>query len=652
MFRRTRRFPVFKSVIFFAALAGSAYAALSLGQDASWDQKNYHYYGGYALLNKPPHYDFAPAQVQSFFNPLLHVPSYLMLRYLPPSATALLLGAVQGLNLWLLYLLACRLLRRLGRPQRTLLALGCAIAGFYGAANISELGTTFGDNLVSILVLSALVLFADYLSPRGSLAGRSRMKLAAAGLLLGTAVGCKLTVAIYAVPVALAWLLLMVLCGERPAGLATLGAGVLAGFIVTYGYWGLSLYREYDNPFFPYLNNVFRSRFFEPENPMDPRFLPRDWRQRVLYPFYFVKRNALVSETEFRDARMAAGYLALPVLAVWAVRRRFKPGRAPEGSPFPGEGRILLFLSVFVAGSYVLWQTLFSIYRYSVLLEMLLPLFISVAGVAMLRRVRFAAYLLLAVNVFICLYLVPLDFGRRQFGDHYLQVRPPAWEGLDRSVVVMGGDEATAYIIPSFPSSTRFVRIQANFLYPGRNRYLDEKIRSILSRYDADRTLVYLQTMEELAVLDPALSYFGIRPDPDSCHEVESDTERAGFICSTAGEPERERRIPSAPAEETPVFVDRSDVRLEVSPVDAERNQDTLRLRLAGLEARAMDLLYTLDGQEMPPVRNWSLDDGFQARVAVSGMTRPGTYHFVGVRRSIDPDRNTWIRVDVTVRVR
>jgi hypothetical protein len=101
--------------VLVTALAASAIVAMSLGQDNSWDQKNYHYYAGYALLNKPLNYDFAPAQVQSFFNPLIHVPTYLMLRYLPGRATALILGAIQGLNFWLIYKISKKLFSRL-RP--------------------------------------------------------------------------------------------------------------------------------------------------------------------------------------------------------------------------------------------------------------------------------------------------------------------------------------------------------------------------------------------------------------------------------------------------------------------------------------------------------------------------------------------------------
>ncbi len=59
--------------VLLLSMAASSVIAVLLGQDASWDVKNYHFYSGYALLNKPPHFDFAPAQVQSFFNPLLHV---------------------------------------------------------------------------------------------------------------------------------------------------------------------------------------------------------------------------------------------------------------------------------------------------------------------------------------------------------------------------------------------------------------------------------------------------------------------------------------------------------------------------------------------------------------------------------------------------
>ena len=57
------------TLVLILSTAASAWIAVSLGQDVSWDVLNYHLYSGYAFLHKPILYDFGAAQVQSFLIP-------------------------------------------------------------------------------------------------------------------------------------------------------------------------------------------------------------------------------------------------------------------------------------------------------------------------------------------------------------------------------------------------------------------------------------------------------------------------------------------------------------------------------------------------------------------------------------------------------
>src|SRR4051812_35601818 len=59
------------------------FLSLALGQDDNWDLRNYHWYNPYALLNGRLQIDMAPAQWQSYFNPLIDVPYYLLTTRFP-----------------------------------------------------------------------------------------------------------------------------------------------------------------------------------------------------------------------------------------------------------------------------------------------------------------------------------------------------------------------------------------------------------------------------------------------------------------------------------------------------------------------------------------------------------------------------------------
>ena len=60
-------------------------SALWLGQDASWDLRNYHFYNPYAWLQHRANIDIAPAQLQSFLHPFADIPHYLMVKAGYPS---------------------------------------------------------------------------------------------------------------------------------------------------------------------------------------------------------------------------------------------------------------------------------------------------------------------------------------------------------------------------------------------------------------------------------------------------------------------------------------------------------------------------------------------------------------------------------------
>ncbi len=91
-------------------------------------------------------------------------------------------------------------------------------------------------------------------------------------------------------------------------------------------------------------------------------------------------------------------------------------------------------------------------------------------------------------------------------------------------------------------------------------------------------------------------------------------------------------------------------VGLEVSPVDVQAGRDTLILKTTNLDAPAIDVMYTLDGKEMPPIYFWPMDKGHTATLRVDTRTRKGQYHFTAIRDA--EEREAWYPVDIRVTVR
>lgn len=490
-------------------------AAVWLGQSNNWDLRNYHWYDGWAWLSGRGAQDLAAAQAQTWFNPTLPALLYLLLSALPPWLGTFVLGAVQGLNLLPLHRIAVQLLPPALLQRRRWLALLVALVGATGATQRGELGAGFGDNLVSLPLLCALALL---LSPRP---GRGRV--AAAGALLGLAVGLKLTAAPVASGIVLAAPLLFAVRGYVPALAARarratalrhwllLAGCALAGFLFVNGHWMWQLWREFGNPLFPLFGSVFGGDFVAPAELRDTRWLPRGVLEWLFYPLVWADQPRRVSELWFLDLRLPLLFLVLLALPLW--RRR---ARATLPRP-----RALDFVLLAVALAYLLWLALFGYYRYLVVLEMLAPLLLVVALLALPWRIGLATAC--AVLVVIGLATRPPRWGRlAHYGDHYVEVMLPARAQAANTLVVFGSREPLAFLAPAFPGGTRFVRIVGNVLGPPLPEWaLDRAVHERLHRHDGP--LLLLASDINDTSLQAALRRHRLSVIAETCDRVDSN---------------------------------------------------------------------------------------------------------------------------------
>ncbi len=424
--------------------------SLQLGQDLNFDLLNYHYYDGYAFVHGRTFHDLAPAGSQTYLPPLLHAFHYLGIAHLPPRLFGFLLGALHGLNLPLLLALGLLVLPR-GTAHVTSIALLAAVVGSLGPAAVSLLGTTFGDNLVSIPALLALVLVLLGRTPGGAW-GNAWLALAA-GLLAGAATGLKLTMAAYHLGLFVA----AALSFGRDAvarRLALLSLGSLIGFAFTAGFWNLELWRRFGNPLFPLANAVFRSEYQSLENFRDTRFAARS-AYDLVRPFIdtALGRPERLMEIGMRDVRflllLAAG-LGLVLLFVANRWRR-------QGSPAL-DGREKAFAAWWVT-AYLAWALAFYTYRYAALLEFTAPLLLFV----LLRRLVPARHALRAVAVAAVLIVASTrveSWGRRAWQTPWLGLPVPALGLRPDSLILMVG-QPSGFAAPSFRPDARFVHLTA-----------------------------------------------------------------------------------------------------------------------------------------------------------------------------------------------
>ena len=448
------------SVAWLAICVPLGFGLLSLlvRQDYNWDLLNYHYYNPYAWLHGRRGVDIDAAMMPGgHLNPLLHLPLYLAIGVLPPRLIGFLIGAAQGTNAILLFAIARSVLPPMPPERRDLAAMVLGLLGTLAAGNLGEIGTMFGDNLLSLPVLAALLMLVAHAEPLAQATGPGALAVAAgSGVLLGLAAGLKPTMWVYGVGLGLACMTLPASPGRRVAVSCTMSLGAMAGCAVTGGFWMVELWQRYANPIFPFFNDWFRSPWAAADPHLSPRYLPKSWTEAATLAFRYPADSRLVGEIRFVELRVPLLY-ALGLLASAATAWRVATGRL-AGMARHDAGRSAMVLA-WLAGSYLAWASMFAIYRYLIALEMLAPL----GAILLLDRLGFAGRWLVgaatALMIGTLAFMRVGGWGHVPWSSHHFSVEPPELTDAAHTVVVLPGVEPVAFVAPFFPPEVRFIRI-------------------------------------------------------------------------------------------------------------------------------------------------------------------------------------------------
>ena len=351
------------------AVLAFASVGMALGPDRTWDFIHYHLYLPYSVLQGRGAIDHNAADIHTFLNPTLDIAlAYPLYVFGGEAFMSACLGALQGINWVLVYVLAYRLTqgeKGVAAPDQHRLAVLVACVAMGGAMVLAEVGKTHGDLVTSIPALGAIIACMRGLNTQEQ---RSQLVwISVGGLMMGLATGLKLTNATMLCGLASA----VALCGrDRRYSIVTVfSLAALAGIAIGYGWWGVRLWELTGNPFFPYFNGYFHSPLYPEVSYFDRRWMPWSWKQAIIYPFYF-SWTGQSAETPFKDFRYAVGYVVVFLLAGRLLSHCIA-GKTISRPRLPRNIQVLL---VFTSVSYVLWLSIFSIQRYAIVIELVLPI--------------------------------------------------------------------------------------------------------------------------------------------------------------------------------------------------------------------------------------------------------------------------------------
>ncbi len=434
--------------------------SLLLGQDSNWDLLNYHLYNPFAWINHKIGLDIAAAGFQGYFNPLLDLPYYWMTLHWPAPVAGFVLGVWHGLVFGFLYIVVAGTLDRTALPQPRRVAMALAGAGTLATNVVFGVGNSMGDTSVTVLILASLALVIRNW-PRFE-RGQGNWALLCAGLIAGAGGGLKLTNAPYALALCLGFAFSPLPLKQRARLMVVFGLGAGMGVAATTGWWWLRMWHTFGNPLFPQFSHWFPNPWASPIDVADTRWLPKSLREALLWPFIYTLNGARVGETRMHQMLWPLTYV---LFVAWAIAVGVQRKSASAGTD--NQRRLspaAVYLLAVLALGYGLWMKMFSIYRYTGPIEVLLPLAVWLLWHRLLRKpaAHRAAGWSIAICIPVALLVGAKTWGHEDWARQAFRVQTPAI-AQPRTATVLVISQPLAWLVTGFSPDLAVAGIGSSF---------------------------------------------------------------------------------------------------------------------------------------------------------------------------------------------
>lgn len=518
---------IHRSTVYAACVALALVVNYLLGKEMAWDTLVYHVYAGFSALHDRFAQDYFPTGIHSYLNPYAYVLFYaLATSGLSALQASSLLALLHAVILCLTFELALVVFPS-GTPRQRWGMAVCAVA--MAAVNpilLQQLGTSFTDITTGELVL------AGWLSLAGTVRAAGSARIIFAAALLGAATALKPTNAVHSVAAAVILVMLPQPATRRIKYLSAFACVLGVSFAIVAAPWSYRLARAFGNPFFPLLNNVFRSPEFVTAPLRHFRFIPSSLAEALWRPFAMVDPAPMIDEEiAAPDPRYAVLLVLAGVLLLLWLWRRYRPASTAAATDSPVDTRVLMALGCAFAADWIAWLAVSGNGRYflpgacvaGVLLVAVIFLFLATR-----RRVR--NYLLAAIFATQLVQLcVGADLRWKSVpwnGRPWFDVRVP--EKLAREGALYLSLGPNAFIAPYLASDAGLMSFAAD--YPiGLSGANGAKAAALIGKYAPHLRVLWqsarpypeaVRQTPGISIVERAVGRFGLRAETSDCATI------------------------------------------------------------------------------------------------------------------------------------
>jgi hypothetical protein len=508
--------------------------SLMRGKDLCWDFANYHFYNPFALLHQRWLHDYWPSSYLHInIAPAIDFFGYFLVNYSSSAFTTFMMGCLHGINCWLIFLISLIYLVDIkniknivditdiqsnsqskktlaNHPYKIGMALLIAVIGICGPTALPGIGSFQNDNLISLFILSFLLLHCKAMVLFTIVQKWSKKYIFFSGLLLGIAIGLKLTAVVFIIGALAAYIVLPIPLNSKIHLIFISCYAVAIGFIISYGYWLVTLWHHYHYLMFDKI--IPLSDFLHSNS----NFYPRTVFEYLFFPFYFSFDNE--SQWGFIDGRYPIVFILFIITgSIWLGKYllQTKTNQVVRR----GLNIHLIWLYSFVIFSYFAWELIFSIPRYIVSIEMLVPLIIYLLVKRLIHNTTLNLIFIFVILYTIIFTMLPASSIRMaRYDTNYLNLKLPSFIANTHNALVLIAYPAYAlntnprplsYLIPLLPLQWRFIGmpfIDEQFHLP--DTISAKKIAAIINEYH--NNIYLLTTKRNMPEFYRAANQFGL----------------------------------------------------------------------------------------------------------------------------------------------
>jgi hypothetical protein len=500
-----------------------------LGKDMAWDTLSYHIYAGFSAANDRFAQDYFAAGPQSYFNPYVYLPFYYLIRTdLTSLEISSTLAIAHSVLLWLTYELAVSVCPSSEKQDRLIFGIYGVAFALLNPILLQQIGSTFADITTGEFVLAGWLLLA--LAVRTP----STARVVCGGLLLGIATGLKLTNALHAISaIAILILLPLSLRGRIRHGIAY-AVSLGLGFVVVAAPWSYRLERRFGNPFFPLMNDVFRSPEFTTAPLHHLRFIPATVTEALSRPFAMIDPVTMVHE-EMRAPDLRYAVLSILIGVVfcrWLWQRRTSSPNKSAPNLDLVSSRTLVAIGCGLAVDWIAWLSGSGNSRY------FLPIS-SVAGIVIVAllfglfgtRAKARNYVLASILGIQGVQLwMGTDYRWNQtpWDAHWINIGMPAKLATESNLYLTIGAQTNSFVAPYLAPGSGMINFSGGYTL-GPEGANGARIAALLSKYSPNiRILIRGERLyrnderrsPNSAIIDDALRPFSLRVDESDCATI------------------------------------------------------------------------------------------------------------------------------------